>query len=288
MKNSDVVNAILEYHPYIEGYKGCDEYKFGNPEDECRGIAVALSPSVKNIRAAAAAGCNLLIVHEPTFYQTPDYPEWKGRCSNSVVEEKQELMKSLGITVWRDHDHMHFHNPDSIFTGVMRELGWEQYYVRSAVPDFCFRFKLPETTVGEIGKHLCDRMQLKGLRYIGELDKKVSNVAIVGHIIMGFGPKEGIDEDGFYNDYSMELMKKLEKEGMELIIPGETIEWTVLEYLRDAVAFGRTKACLFPGHYNLEKLGMKDFAVRIEEILAARGMEAKVVHIPDEDGFEYM
>lgn len=287
IKNSDIVNAILDFHPYIEGYSGCDEYKFGDPGEKCRGVAVALSPSVRNIRAAAEAGCNLLIVHEPTFYQTPDYPEWRGRCANSVVKEKQELMKELGITVWRDHDHMHFHEPDCIFTGVMRELGWEQYYVKSEVPDFCFRFKLPATTVGEVAKHLSEKMGLNGLRYIGRPDDSVSNVAIVGHIIMGFGPKEGIDGEGFYNDYSMELMKKLEAEGMELIIPGETIEWTVLEYLRDAVEFGRTKACLFPGHYNLEKLGMKDFTVRIREILAAKEMNVNVVHIPDEDGFKY-
>lgn len=45
--------------------------------------------------------------------------------------------------------------------------------------------------------------------------------------------------------------------GIDAIIPGEIIEWTVLSYIRDAVQLGKNKAVFNIGHFNLEELGMK-------------------------------
>lgn len=161
MKNSDVINKILKYHPQFPGnYAGCDGYKFGDPNAECNGIATALVPTVDVIRRTGELGCNLLVVHEPIFYSTEDYPDWRAGGKNSVYEEKKALLDKYGITVWRDHDHMHAHNPDSIFTGVIKYLGWENYYIPSEkssikVP-MGYLFELPETTVKELGQYLED------------------------------------------------------------------------------------------------------------------------------------
>ena len=96
MKISEVIDKILDYHPHLENYQGCDEYKCGDPEQECTGIVSALVPTVEVIRKAAALGCNLIIAHEPISYQTPDFPEWKGRFPNRVYEEKQQLLHGMG------------------------------------------------------------------------------------------------------------------------------------------------------------------------------------------------
>lgn len=164
MKNSDVINKILKYHPQFPGnYAGCDGYKFGDPNAECNGIATALVPTVDVIRRTGELGCNLLVVHEPIFYSTEDYPDWRAGGKNSVYEEKKALLDKYGITVWRDHDHMHAHNPDSIFTGVIKYLGWENYYIPSEkspikVP-MGYLFELPETTVKELGQYLEDMLE---------------------------------------------------------------------------------------------------------------------------------
>ena len=48
--------------------------------------------------------------------------------------------------------------PDSIFTGVMKYLGWEKYYVTSEKSNIRvpmgYLFELPETTVEELGRYL--------------------------------------------------------------------------------------------------------------------------------------
>lgn len=290
MKNSEVVDRILEYHPKLIRYKGCDTYKCGNPEDECKGVAVALVPTADVIKRAHEAGCNLLIAHEPTFYTSPDFAGWQSDFDNKVVDEKQKLIKEYGITIWRDHDHMHANMPDSIFSGVIRELGWEKYYIEPKSDDTpcCFKFEMPETKIGDIARHLKETLHLNGMKYIGNLEKKVTKVAIVGHLNPGFGPREYTDDKGFYHDYAIELMKAMETEGIQLIIPGEIIEWTILSYIRDANAMGGNLACLNIGHFNLEELGMKDFTGVVRGLLDDVPNPPQVVYIPTEDGFDYL
>ena len=95
MKISEVIDKILDYHPHLEGYKGCDEYKCGDPNAECTGVVSALVPTVEVIRKAAALGCNLIVTHEPISYQTPDFPDWKGSYPNKVYEENQALLRAI-------------------------------------------------------------------------------------------------------------------------------------------------------------------------------------------------
>lgn len=284
MKISEVIDKILDYHPHLENYQGCDEYKCGDPEQECTGIVSALVPTVEVIRKAAALGCNLIIAHEPISYQTPDFPEWKGRFPNRVYEEKQQLLKETGIVVWRDHDHMHAHQPDSIFTGVIRYMGWEEYYQPSE-GIFTYKFSLPETTVGELAQYIKQKLNLNGLRYMGNDSDRISKVAMVGHLYPNSFFPDGMDADGYYHDYSMEIIRQMEDGSIQAIIPGEIIEWTALSYIRDAVAEGKPMACYNIGHFAWEELGMKYAADWIRELV---GKAVPVFYVPTGDAFSYI
>lgn len=99
----EITDKILEYHPkFDEDYDGCDGFKSGNPDDECTGIVSALVPTVEVIRKTAELGCNLLYVHEPSYYSTPDYPDWRAGFENKIYEEKKALLDQYGIAVWRE------------------------------------------------------------------------------------------------------------------------------------------------------------------------------------------
>ena len=287
MKHEEVIAKILNYHPVIENYAGGDEYKAGNPKDECTGIVSALVPTVEVIRKTAELGCNLIITHEPIYYQTPDFPGWRGAFSNAVQEEKEALINQHRITVWRDHDHMHTHRPDSIFTGVIKYLGWEEYYKPELTGStrFIFPFVLPKITVEKLGCHLKEKMGLNGLRYIGNPSDEVERAAIVGHLVPGaFGEPEGIDKDGYYRDYSMTLMECMEHSGIQAIIPGEVVDWTILSYIRDAVALGMARACYNVGHFNMEELGMRYAAEWLAELT---GHSIPVHYVPSNDMYSY-
>ena len=89
----EITDKILEYHPKFDAsYDGCDGFKSGNPDDECTGIVSALVPTVEVIKKAAALGCNLLYVHEPSYYSTPDYPDWRAGFEISMELRSGEIM----------------------------------------------------------------------------------------------------------------------------------------------------------------------------------------------------
>ena len=283
MKNQEVIDKILQYHPLIPDYQGCDGYKTGDPQEECTGIATALVPTVDVIRSAIKENCNLIITHEPIFYQTPDFADWRGDFENETCKEKQKLLTENHITVWRDHDHIHAHRPDGIFTGVVRQLGWEKY-MRQEENGPGYLFYIPRMTVEELGRHLISCMHLHGLRYIGAAADQIERVAIVGHIYPDSFYKDHTEADGTYHDYGMDVIRLME-EGVQAIIPGEIIEWTTLSYIRDSITFGKIRACYNVGHFNMEEAGMKYAAEWIAELA---GNQIPVRYIPTEDGFRYM
>lgn len=284
MKISEVIDRLLDYHPHLEGYKGCDEYKCGDPSQECTGVVSALVPTVEVIRKAAELGCNLIVTHEPISYQTPDFPDWKGRYPNKVFEEKQKLIQETGVVVWRDHDHMHAHRPDSIFTGVIKYMGWEEYYTPSEEP-FLFPITIPETTVGELAQYIKEKLNLNGLRYMGRDTDKITKLALVGHIYPNSFIPDHMTEDGYYEDYSMEVIRQMEVNGIQAILPGEIIEWTTLAYVRDGIAQGKAMAMYNIGHFNWEELGMKHAAEYLTELVKG---EVPVYYVPTGDAFSYV
>ena len=285
MKNRDVVEKILAYHPVLPGYQGCDEWKCGDPEAECTGIVTALVPTMDIIRKTAELGANLLIVHEPIFYTSADKGGWYEDFPNAVYDEKRALLDRGGIAVWRDHDHMHAHQPDGIFTGVLKHLGWlgRERADYSSGGFGHFIVDLPrEMTVEELCRHIKSAIGLNGVRYIGNPRDKVRTAAMVGHLYpMDFGIKH---TDGTPAEYSVQIIKDLEGQ-VDVILPGEVIEWTVLSYIRDAVQQGRAKAMIHIGHLNWEELGMKYAQEWISKLV---GPQLPVTYVPSGDMYQYI
>ena len=286
MQIREVIDRILAYHPDLEGYQGCDEFKCGDPEQECTGIVTAISPTIGVIRQAIRLKANLLVVHEPTFYTSMDEPGWFEDFSNSVYEEKSKLLADNGIVIWRDHDHMHAHQPDGIFEGVLRYTGWKPYAV-AVMPEYGgfghFYIDLPEPmTVRQVADHLMRSIGMNGCRYLGQTDDLVQKIAIVGHLYPAFNEHTPKRADGKPKEYSVQLISELEQ-GVDLILPGETIDWTVLSYLKDAVELGRCKAMISLGHFNWEALGMKYAKDWISELVP----EVEVTYVPAGDMFGY-
>ncbi len=284
MTNREVVERILAYHPqFPKDYAGCDDWKCGDPEAECTGIVTAMSPTINVINKAIALGANLLIVHEPTFYTSQDGPGWFEDFPNSVYEEKRRLLDRHGIAIWRDHDHMHAHNPDGIFTGVLKYLGWEDCSrVDHDTGAFAhFLVDLPEMTVKELCRYVMEKIGLNGVRYIGDGDARVKSLAMVGHLFPMNSSKT--HKDGTPVEYSVSIIDVLEQQA-DVIMPGEVIEWTVLSYVRDAVQLGKNKAMINIGHYNWEELGMRYTADWLRELVKDG---PQVTYVPSEDMYSF-
>jgi putative NIF3 family GTP cyclohydrolase 1 type 2 len=79
-----------------------DRVVYGDPQTEVRGIAVAWMPFADVVERAAASGANLLVVHEPTFYDHWDLQGSMAGCPETAA--KKALLDNLGMTVIRCHD----------------------------------------------------------------------------------------------------------------------------------------------------------------------------------------
>ena len=122
----EVIAAIQEHVGVPWKTDTVDTFKAGNPETRVTGIAVTMMATMDVLQRAAAKGENLVITHEPTFYNHLDRPSGMEE-SDAVWKEKREFIEKNGMVVWRFHDHWHLRNPDGILAGVVETLGWAKF-----------------------------------------------------------------------------------------------------------------------------------------------------------------
>lgn len=274
MTIQQVIDKIIAYHPDLGERLSttCDTVKYGDTSKECTGVATAIYPSPDVIRAAHEAGCNLLLVHEPSFYGHMDPLDWLK--DNQVAQEKIALLDEYGMVIFRDHDRIHAHTPDGIFYGLFAELGWLQYLDRSLdnpidlKAPFAVTLTLPDIPVSKIAALFKEKLHLTAIRMTGNPGTIVRKAALAAHLFPG----------------AQNLIAAVDRENVDLLIPGEIIDWEVPCYFKDAGQLGLNKACLHLGHFNMEELGMK-YAVNWLKPMVG---EIPVVYCPNEDMYRYL
>lgn len=224
----------------------CDTLKTGNPDAELRKIAVTMFGTVDVIRQAGAWGANLLIVHEPFYYDHWDSREfWDGQTGlkKQVMEEKRRLAAECGMTVYRYHDHPHFRAEDFIALGEVKYFGLKGQWTQGARAHSHFTLDTP-LPVREIAKTLEKNLNIARVRLCGDADIACQKIALC------FGTPGRIEE---------------ELEDNDLVLTGEICEWAVGEYVRDCAQLGHKKAVIVMGHCCSERDGMRFTAEWIQE-----------------------
>jgi putative NIF3 family GTP cyclohydrolase 1 type 2 len=234
----EVIAAIQEHVGVPWKADTVDTFKAGNPETRVTGIAVTMMATLDVLQRAAAKGENLVITHEPTFYNHLDRPAGMEE-SDVVWKEKREFIEKNGMVIWRFHDHWHLRNPDGILAGVVRALGWEKY--QSAENPHLFT--MPEITLEKLATEVARRLDTPVLRVVGNPEMKVTKVAL--------SPGSA----GFERE-----THALEMENVEVLLVGETREWETVEYAADAASEGKKKALIVIGHVPSEQPGMEECA----------------------------
>jgi putative NIF3 family GTP cyclohydrolase 1 type 2 len=256
----EVVAAIQQHIgiPWME--KTVDTFKAGNPDTPVTGIATTMMATLDVLQRAAGNGQNLIITHEPTFYQhTDDRPE--GMDENDLVwADKRAFIEKNHLVIWRFHDHWHRMKPDGILAGMVHELRWEKFQNADS-PNL---FAMPETTVEKLAVDVAQRLDTPVMRVVGNRDMKVTKVALSP----GFG--------GFVRETHF-----LEMDSVEVLLVGETREWETVEYAADAVTEGRRKALIVIGHVPSEQAGMGECARWLKTFIK----DVPIVFVPTKQPF---
>lgn len=230
-----------------------DTLKAGSEETEVTGIVTTFLATAEVVEKTAVLGANLIITHEPTFYHHEDnvttFPD------DAVIKQKATSLEAHNISIFRYHDFWHMHRPDGIYTGVVRQTGWQALLER----DSQHVFVLPPTPLKDVVDQVKESFNVKTVQVVGDEDDLCERVGL-------FVGSPGSDWQ----------LPSITKDRLDLLICGEVAEWELTEYVRDARFYGRKLALIIFGHQPSEEAGMAYLAEWLELQLSG----VPITHVP--------
>lgn len=233
-----------------------DTFKAGDPETIVTGIATTAMATLGVLKHAAAAGRNLIITHEPTFYAAADTPGT--RVNDPVYLAKKAFIEQHRLVIWRFSDHWLARQPNELSAALAGALGWTSR--RAADNDRVYQ--IPATTVGAIARHVRTRLRISGgMRVIGASD------APVHRVVLSPGTTDLASTMANLRD-------------ADLILSGEPREWEAVEYVADTASSGTPKSLIAVGRIVSEEPGMRACAAWLRTLVREVPVEAIAVGDP--------
>lgn len=231
MKITNLIEDLKTWNAIpVDEKDTCDTVKAGSVDKEVHKVALAMFGTIDVISQVKDWGADLLIVHEPLYYEHMDSIH-----DFRIVKEKQRIISESGLTIFRFHDYAHAMDPDMICAGELKYSCLEgeiRERQRFGVTSFILAHAL---TAKELAETLERNLHIDSVRISGCIDKRGDKIACC------FG-SPGELSDLFENH--------------DFIIAGEISEWREAEIARDAAALGYNKAILVLGHETSERAGM--------------------------------
>lgn len=233
MKASALMEELFGLASDADYSNTCDTCKAGDPDIEINKVAVTMFATPDVIKQATSWGAQLLITHEPTYYDHMD------EHSDDPIEcKKRQLIQDSGLTIYRYHDHPHRTKPDMICYGEIREL--------QLPGEVHFANKLGQTkiylhhpmTARELAELIEERLHIRHLRICGACDIPSTKISLI------------VGAPG-------DTLRQLQDSDCEILLAGEICEWRMAEYARDAAQLGYNKSLIIMGHVGSERDGMK-------------------------------
>jgi putative NIF3 family GTP cyclohydrolase 1 type 2 len=233
-----------------------DTFKAGDPDTVVTGIATTAMATLGVLQRAAAAGRNLIITHEPTFYTAADTPG--ARAGDPVYLAKKAFIDEHRLVIWRFYDHWLARQPNELAAALADALGWTSR--RDANHERVYR--IPATTLGAVAAHVRSRLHINGgLRVIGSASAPVERVVLSPGTIDLPGAIASLRE-------------------ADLILSGEPREWEAVEYVADTAVNRAPKLLIAVGRIVSEEPGMQACATWLRTLVREVPVEAMATGDP--------
>ncbi len=253
----DIIIKDIKGAPFA---KTVDTIKYGSADSIVSGIVSTMFPTVEIIEKSIALNANLIIAHEPTYYNGADNVNWV--ADNKIVKKKQELLEKHKITIWRFHDYCHSMVPDMVGYGILKKMNWLNFYTNGETT-----LKIPPLSLKELVQQLKSNLDIKHVRVMGDLEQSCSLIAMLPGSAGG-----------------QRQVSLVESKNPDVLIVGEQVEWETTEYIRDARKLGSKTAMIILGHSVSEEPGM----VALVDWLQPKIKGIKVSHIASGDPYTWM
>jgi putative NIF3 family GTP cyclohydrolase 1 type 2 len=210
-----------------------DKLIVGKPDQVVKGIATTMMSTFEVLKRAHAQGCNLVVTHEPTYYNGQDSVDQLSQHAN--YRAKSEWIAQNQMAIFRFHDHWHAMKPDGIAFGMAKELGWLSLTHNAQLRKFHHPAKIVSGVMSEVES----KLSAPSMRLVGNQNMPLNKIAVA----WGYA--------------SLNQIEMLNDPEVSLLIVGECREWELVEYVQDQIAAGQRKALLIVGHVPSEQAGMK-------------------------------
>jgi putative NIF3 family GTP cyclohydrolase 1 type 2 len=250
---AEVIQRIQKHYPVGPPPNTVDTIKGGDPSTPVIGIAVTFLDSMDVLREANKRGLNLVITHEPTFYNHLD--DTKFFADDPVYREKLAFIQEHKMVVFRFHDQMHSISPDPAGMGLVDALGWQKY-MNGGDP---FHLTIPRITLLDLSRELAKKLNAQSVRVVGDPGLAITRVATLPGAAG-----------------SQRQILELRKDDVEVLLVGEVPEWETISYVRDASEQGRHKALVLLGHEVSEEAGMTSAVNDLRALFP----KLPIVHLP--------
>jgi putative NIF3 family GTP cyclohydrolase 1 type 2 len=276
-------NVGVEWKP-----DSVDTVKAGDPATRVTGVVTTAMATLDVLRQAVAAGANLVITAEPTFYSRGDArtpPAGRGRGgpgaapgaagasagrgpgappaapppADPVFTAKNDFITANNLVIFRLSDHWRLRRPDPFGQGIATALGWSGREIGGDAT----RYDIAPATLDAFASDVKRKLGVRGgMRVIGDPQTRVQKVAL----LPGSTPITA----------SLQVFP-----AVDVVIAGEVREWESAEYARDVVFSGQRKGLILLGRIVSEEAGMATAARWLESFVA----EVPVRHLPAGDPY---
>lgn len=248
-----------------------DTIKAGDPDTTVTGIVTTSMATVEVLRQAVAAGANLIITAQSTFFSRADArtPAARGGPPGAapaappppdpILAAKNELIDGNRIVVFRLSDHWRARQPNPFTEGLAEALGLGAPRPGGEVTVHDF----PEVTLERFASLVKSRLDARGgVRAIGRPEARVRSVALLS------------------GTYAItDTLKALP--AADVVVAGEIREWESSEYARDVVYSGQNKGLILVGRVVSDEPGMARCARWLQDLVT----EVPVRHIAAGDPY---
>lgn len=171
MKAQQIMDLLFDLGECGRLEKTCDTIKSGSPDAEVTKIAVSMFATPEVVRKAKETGAQLLVVHEPTYFN-----HWDEHSDEPFEVEKRRLIEESGITIYRYHDYPHRAPKDMICEGEIKymKLDGEVEYI-GRFDKVRIRLNTPMTP-RELAAHIEKNVGIKHIRIAGAADSPCTKI----------------------------------------------------------------------------------------------------------------
>jgi putative NIF3 family GTP cyclohydrolase 1 type 2 len=243
-----------------------DGILFGKEETTVTGIVTTHTPTLEVLRRAVSTGKNTIVCREapfysrgeraPLFYRNGPAPAKEVIENDPVCHAKQDFISQNNLVIIRLSENWDARKTDGQLQGLSRALGWDKFHIAAKNRSHTYDprdviFELPKTSLGLVAQNAKEKLNICGVRVVGDGNSIVRKVALV-HGLLLVADVESI----------------LREPGVNAVVAGDAVEWEAGPYFQDLVAAQKVKGLVLLGDEASEEPGSQEVAAWLKTFIS--------------------